>query len=128
MYYKRKTICSQQIQIIIFIIKKPLFYFQIHTKQTTEFWIHLRSSWISGDLHPQSRIFSTIKNRKCIKITANINNWQLEWNRELEKAPPHKRNFAQQKTVTIHEFSTKNNYQLIVMYFNVNIQWSIESY
>ena len=120
MYHERKIIDSQQIQIIIFIIKNHYFQIIPNKRQCSESTSVLLE-YLKTYIHKVE--FSVLlENRKCIKITANINNWQLEWNRELEKAPPHKRNFAQQKTVTIHEFSTKNNYQLIVMYFNVNIQ------
>ena len=122
MYHKRKIIGSQRIQIIIFIIKNHYFIFRsIPNKRQGSESTSVLLEYLKTYFHKVE--FSVLlKNRKCIKTSANINNWQLEWNRGLEKAPPHTRNFAQQKTVTIHRFSTKTNYQQVLMCFNVNIQ------
>ena len=70
---EQKIIGSQQIRIIIFIIKNHYFIFR---SSQTNFWIHLRSSWVFEDLHPlhKEEFSMLLKNRKCIKITANINN------------------------------------------------------
>ena len=113
MYHKRKIIGSQQIQIIIFIIKNHYFIFRsIPNKQqgseSTSVLLEYQETYIH-----KVEFSALLKNRKCIKITANINNQQLEWNGEFEKASPYTRTFDSQKTFTIHGFSTKNNYHVL---------------
>ena len=74
MYHKRKIIGSQQIQIIIFIIKNHYFIFRfIPNKRQGSESTSVLLEYLKTYIHKVE--FSVLlKNRKCIKITANINN------------------------------------------------------
>ena len=107
MYHKQKIIGTQRIQIIIFIIKNYYFIFRsIPNKRQGSESTSVLVEYFKAYFH-RVEFSALLKNKNCIKITANINDQQLEWNSELEKAPPNTRNIAQQKTVTIHGLSSK---------------------
>ena len=74
MYHERKVIGSQQIQIIIFIIKNHYFIFRsIPNKRQGSESTSILVEYLKTYIHKVE--FSVpLKNRKWIKITPNINN------------------------------------------------------
>ena len=119
MYFKRKIAGSQRIQIIIFIIKNHCFIFKSipHKRQGSES-ISILLEYLKNYFHKVefSVLLKTENASKSplILITSS-------WSGIIQLAPPHTENFAKQKTVQIHGFSTKN-YQQEVMSCYVNIQ------